>query len=80
MVKNLPAAQETQFPSLGQEEPLKEEMATHSSIFCLGNPHGQRSLEGHSPWGHKSQTELRTNTFTFIECTTRTKPNVSDEL
>ena len=20
---------------------------------CLENPHGQRSLEGHSPWGHK---------------------------
>ena len=21
--------------------------------FCLENPHGQRSLEGCSPWGHK---------------------------
>ena len=21
--------------------------------FCLGNPHGQKSLEGYSPWGHK---------------------------
>ena len=21
--------------------------------FCLGNPHGQKSLEGSSPWGHK---------------------------
>ena len=20
---------------------------------CLENPHGQRSLAGHSPWGHK---------------------------
>ena len=20
---------------------------------CLGNPHGQRSLVGYSPWGHK---------------------------
>ena len=20
---------------------------------CLENPHGQRSLEGYSPWGHK---------------------------
>ena len=24
--------------SLGGEDPLKEEMATHSSIFCLENP------------------------------------------
>ena len=35
-VKNLPAKQETQVPSLGLEDPLEKEMATHSSI-CLGN-------------------------------------------
>ena len=23
---------------------------------CLENPHGQRSLAGYSPWGHKSLT------------------------
>ena len=33
MVKNLPAIQETQVPSLGQEEPLEKEMAIHSSIL-----------------------------------------------
>ena len=22
---------------------------------CLENPHGQRSLEGYSPWGHRAQ-------------------------
>ena len=38
MVKNLPAMQETQVRSLGQEDPLKKEMATHSSIFAWGNP------------------------------------------
>ena len=32
MVKNLPTGQETQVPSLGQEDPLEEEMAAHSSI------------------------------------------------
>ena len=32
MVKNLPAMQETQVRSLGREDPLKKEMATHSSI------------------------------------------------
>ena len=33
MVKNLPAMQETRFWSLGQEEPLEKEMATHPSIL-----------------------------------------------
>ena len=32
MVKNLPAMQETQVPSLGWEAPLEKEIATHSSI------------------------------------------------
>ena len=32
MVKNLPAMWETQVRPLGREDPLKEEMATHSSI------------------------------------------------
>ena len=32
MVKNPPAMQETQVQSLGPEDPLKKEMATHSSI------------------------------------------------
>ena len=35
--KNLPVMQETQVLSLGQEDPLEEEMATHSSI-CQKNP------------------------------------------
>ena len=37
MVKNLPAKQETSMAgvgSLGQEDPLEEEMATHSSILA----------------------------------------------
>ena len=34
MVKNLPAKQETKVPSLGQEDPLEKEMATHSSILA----------------------------------------------
>ena len=33
MVKNLPAMQETQFPSLGQKDPLEKRTATHSSIL-----------------------------------------------
>ena len=34
VVKNLPAMQETQVPSLVWEDPLEEEMATHSSILA----------------------------------------------
>ena len=44
--KNLPAMQETQVQFLGGEDPLEEEMATHSSI--LGKFYGQRSLMGYS--------------------------------
>ena len=34
LVKNLPAEQETQVQSLGQEDPLENGMATHSSILA----------------------------------------------
>ena len=44
--------QETPVRFLGQEDPLEKEMATHSSILAR-KPHGQRSLVGYSPWGHK---------------------------
>ena len=38
LVKNLPAMQEIQVLSLGQEDPLEEEMATHSSILAWRIP------------------------------------------
>ena len=47
-VKNLPAMQEMWIQSLGREDPLKEDMATLSSILP-GESHGQRSLVGHNP-------------------------------
>ena len=37
-VKNLPAMQETCVGSLGQEDPLKKPMATHSSILAWRIP------------------------------------------
>ena len=37
--------QETQVQSLGWEDPLEKEMATPSSILCLGNPWGQKELD-----------------------------------
>ena len=62
-IENLPAVPETQVQSLGHEDPLEKGMATLSSILP-GEFHGQRSLEGYSPWGLKEldKTEQLTHT------------------
>ena len=52
MVKNLSAVQETRVQSLGQEDPLEKEMATHSSILAWRIPWTEEP-GGPSPWGHK---------------------------
>ena len=38
MVKHLPAMRETRIRSLGQEDPLEKEMATHSSTLAWKIP------------------------------------------
>ena len=38
IVKRLPAMQETQVRSVGQEDPLEKKMATHSSILAWKIP------------------------------------------
>ena len=38
MIKNLPVMWETQVQSLGQEDPLEKEMATHSSTIAWRIP------------------------------------------
>ena len=43
---------ETWVRSLGWEDPLGEGMAT-APVFLPGESHGQRMLEGYSPWGFK---------------------------
>ena len=48
---------ETRVWSLGQEDPLEEEMATHSSILAWKIP-WKRSLAGCSPWGCKELDTL----------------------
>ena len=57
LVKNLPAVQETQARSLGWEDPLEKEMATHSSILAwkiswTEEPGGLQSM-GSQRVGHK---------------------------
>ena len=44
--------QETQVQSLGCEDPLEKEWQP-TPVFLPGEFHGQRSLEGYSPWSHK---------------------------
>ena len=51
-LKRLPAMQETWVRSLGQEDPLEKEMATHSSILAWRIPWTEE-LVGYSPWGHR---------------------------
>ena len=43
MIKNLPVMQETQIQSLGLEDSLEREMATHSSILTWRIPWTERS-------------------------------------
>ena len=62
-VKNLPVMQKIQVRSLGWEDPLEKEMATHSSILPV-EFHGLRSLVDYSPWNHKeSDITERQNTY-----------------
>ena len=56
VVKNLPAQQETWVQSLGWEDPLKEEMATHSSILILEIPWTEDPGGLQSMGSQKSQT------------------------
>ena len=43
--------------SMGQEAPLEEGMAI-TPVFLPGESHGQRSLAGYSPWGHKESHKI----------------------
>ena len=58
VVKNLPTIQETQVQSLGWEDPLEEEMATHSSILAWKNPMDRGAWWATVYGVAKSQTRL----------------------
>ena len=54
LVKDLPVMQETQVQSLGQEDPVEEEMATHSGILAweipwTEEPGGLKSMDLKEP-------------------------------
>ena len=52
LVKNHPAMQETQVPSLGQEDSWRRKWQP-TSVFLPGKSHGQSSIAGYSQWGRK---------------------------
>ena len=65
VVKSLPAMQdpqETRVQSLGQEDPLEEGMATHSSILAWRIPWTE---EPGGPWSTGSQSQTRLNRLTM---------------
>ena len=59
-VKSLHTLRETRFQSLGQEDLLEKEMATHSKV--PGKFHGQ-SLVGYSSWGPKESDTTEPHHF-----------------
>ena len=68
-VKNLPAMRETWVRSLGREDPLEKEMATHSSILAWGIPWMENSgglqSTGSQRVGHDWATEGRIHKLTL---------------
>ena len=54
---------ETGVWSLGQEDPLEKETATHSSILAWRIPGREEPGRLHSPWGRE---ELELSNFTFF--------------
>ena len=57
MVENPPAVRETSVQSLGQEDPLQQAMATHSSILAWRIPWTEEP-GGLQPMGSQSQIRL----------------------
>ena len=53
IVKNLPSMQEMWVQSLGQEDPLEEELATHSSILAWRIPWTEEPGGLQSMWSQR---------------------------
>ena len=66
MVKNLLAVQKIQVQSLGQEEPLKKEMANHSSILAWRIPWAEVPGRLQSMGSQRVKDDWATNTLTFF--------------
>ena len=58
--------QETWVQSLGREDPLEKEMATHSSILTWRIPWTEET-GSYSPWGHKQSDTTEQLTLSVSE-------------
>ena len=58
MVKNPPAVRETWVPSVGREDPLEEDMATHSSVLARTIPMDRGAWRTTVHVAAKSQKQL----------------------
>ena len=72
-VKRLPTMRETRIPSLGWEDPLEKEMATHSSTLAWKIPRteepGRLQSMGSQRVGHNLATQQQQKGM--LSCTTR---------
>ena len=64
-VKNLPTTRETWVQSLGGEDPLEKEMATHSSILAWRVPWTEEPSRLQSMGSQRVGHDCVTTTFTF---------------
>ena len=67
LVKNPSVIQDTQVQSLGWEDPLEKEMATHSSILAWEIPWAEESGELQSTGSHRVGRELATKPPSLIK-------------
>ena len=73
VVKNLPATQKITVRSLGWEDPLERRKWLLTPAFLPGECHGQGSLAGYSPWGHKELDTTERLALAFILGAQQTK-------
>ena len=75
LVKNPPEMQKTWVWSLSQEDPWRRKCQL-TPVFLPGKSHGQGSLVGYSPWGHKNWTRPSDQATTpFINTTHPSQSN-----
>ena len=75
MVKHLPAMQETWVQSLGWEDPLEKEMATHSSTLARKIPWTKEPVN-YSPQGRKETGTTERRHFICFICLPKWSPSV----
>ena len=66
IIENLPGMQETQVSSLGHEDPLEKEMATHSSILAWRIPRAEEPGRLPSMGLRRVRCNWATNIFTMF--------------